>query len=109
VFALFFYETTLEIGVSICLNLSNTTNDIYAKWGISLTYSFIAMYGVFFIAMTWIFYKTENMTKYSNNFESLYENINYLDNPYARLTPFAFILKRLLFVIVVFYVEFECV
>jgi hypothetical protein len=79
-FAIFFYETTLEIGVSICLNLSYTTNDIYAKWGISLTYSFIVMQAFFLITMTWLFYKTENMTKYKKNFESLYENLNYLDN-----------------------------
>ena len=67
------------------------------------------MLAFFLITMTWLFYKTEHMTKYKDNFDGLYENLNYLENPYARFTPVAFILKRLIFVIIVFYVELECI
>ena len=48
------------------------------------------------------------MNKYKDNFGSVYENIKY-ENPSTRLMYLFYILKRLIFVYLIFFVKIECV
>ena len=103
-FVFFYFETTLEIGISVSLNISKPIEDNYDKWGIAFTYYFAITFACFIIMITWLFRKIERMRNYEEQVGSLYENINFED-PWARLIAASFVVKRLFFVFLVVYLK----
>jgi hypothetical protein len=71
----------------------------------SVAWFFIATEGAFLVlyfAFMFIGKATERMTKYAERFGSTYESLNYKDAFIARFIPTYFIVKRIMFAIMIF-------
>jgi hypothetical protein len=103
---------TFENFVSIFLTLPHLKNpqNKYERWSAGLCWFFIITEGIFLLFFLLFFSPcckpVSRFDKYKNRVGSIYKNIDYTKG-WSRLVPVIFVLKRILFVVGVWFIKLK--
>jgi hypothetical protein len=111
----FYYETSLEICISIFSALPHTMNPVntYDKWSAGMTWFFSISFGLFLICLVVFMFlpcpdPEQRMTRFKAKVGGVYSNIDY-SKWGNRLVPLFFVLKRVAFAVGCWYIKIELV
>ena len=112
-----YYEVSLEICISVALNLTiiSQVHNFNDEVGRVLCFVFIGTFTAFLVFVICFFTcKTkisalERMELYEGRVGALYDGVNYKEHWSNRLVTIIFIVKRVIFVVICFYLQFELV
>ena len=110
-FAIFYYETILEICISIYMALEHLDypQDNYQSISKFFAWFFIVTTGLFVCLMSsFICIPNQTLKKLEPRVGVIYENMKY-DETISRLVPIFFVLKRIMFAVGAFYIKIELV
>jgi hypothetical protein len=106
----FYYETSLEICISVfsAFPHSLASSTFYEQWSAGFTWFFTVTFGIFLIGLVAFMFlpcpdPELRMTKFKDRLGGIYSNIDY-SKWLNRLLPLCFVLKRVVFAVGCWYI-----